>query len=327
MEKPNENNACSLKYDDWLEVNLTNVCNAKCSWCVEKQGWHPSYSAPWEQIVQTAISTGKTNIILLGGEPTLHKDFRQISESLTMQGRKVWVTTNGSNMNPMWISQNMHGVHGVNISIHHYDMAKNEEITGLLLDEDVLFKAIRMLHRLGATVRLNCNCIKGYIDSTDELRHFVAFAKRVGADCVRFAELKNADESFVDLAVITNYQFGTNQDPYRCGCSHYGEIDGLSVNFRQMCGMQTKLRPCPKEVAIHPHPVLYYDGNLYNGWQLKDKVMGKDQIETILEMVKDGTLSVKDARKLLEQAKPTRVITEQVVVERKPSESGGYCRY
>ena len=297
--KPHKDNFCGGNFQDWLEVNLTNKCNAKCKWCVEKKGWHPKKHAPWKTICKAAISSGKTNIILLGGEPTLHKDLKKIIKNLHDAGKRVWVTTNGSKLTKNWVSKNMIGIYGVNISIHHYNLLKNEIITSVQLDEKKLVMAISELHSMGATVRLNCNCIKGYIDSRSEINQYIEWGKLMGANKIRFAELKHDDNKFVDLAAILDHQYGLNDDPYIHGCNQDTVINGMPVNFRQMCGMQTKMRKLPDNPEIIDKNVLYYDGNMYDGWQTRGGLIGS--LNDILYNVKDGKISVEDALKKIKE--------------------------
>lgn len=43
---------------------------------------------------------------------------------------------------------------------------------------------------------------------------YIKFAKSMGANSVRFAELKMDNNNFVDLAKIMDYQYGLNDDPF-----------------------------------------------------------------------------------------------------------------
>ena len=173
--RPHPDNACSGKYDDWLEVNLLPECNGSCPWCIENGGYHPVERASWKRIVEVAIGTGKKNIILLGGEPTIHPDIGDIVRSLNMADRDVYVTTNGSMLSGSFVLDNLRWARGVNISVHDYNLPRNKEITGIDLVHFELLDAIDDLHEYGASVRMNCNCIKGYIDSVggDESIHIV----------------------------------------------------------------------------------------------------------------------------------------------------------
>lgn len=297
--KPHPDNACSGKYEDWLDVNLLPDCNARCAWCIERGGWHPVSHAPWQTIVAAALSTDKTNVILLGGEPTMHGNLREIVEALVSAGRKVWITTNGSLLSSDFVEKNLRGVAGVNISIHSANLQENYDITGISLCVPVLLRAVQSLHKHGATIRLNCNCIKGYLDSAAAIRNYVKFfAIPIGANAVRFAELKGDDE-FVNLAEVAGKSFGLTNNPFEEGCSVDREIDGLPVNFRLMCGLQTPHRMRPDNPEQVLHDVLYYDGQLYAGWQTKEA--GKmEQVDVmrrlIREKVERGEMSVDEAK-------------------------------
>jgi organic radical activating enzyme len=292
---PNPCNFCGGNFQGWLEVNLIKACNAKCAWCVEKAGWHPEEKASWQAIADAALATGRKNIILLGGEPTLYKDLQWLINRIKHQC-DVWITTNGSLLSKRFINKNMRGIDGVNISIHHYDMWKNQEITGIWLDIECLRAAIKRLHELGATVRINCNCISKYIDSRKKIKRFIAFAKSIGADGVRFAELKLDNGNFVDLAKVFRYDYGLNDDPFKQGCWKATKINDMPVNFRQMCGLQTDMRKKPANPVQCVKQVLYYDGKIYDGWQ----TMTLDrQIEDKLIQFQKGKITLNEAAMLI----------------------------
>jgi len=318
---PHPDNACGNGFSDWLEVNLTPHCNAICSWCVEKKGWKPKHVASWNDIADAAIGTKCKNIILLGGEPTLHPEFQLIVERIFNAGLNPWVTTNGSRLNLKWVKQNMRHVFGVNISIHHFDLLKNKEITGLNLNKTNLYNSIQYLLNEGVTIRLNCNCIKGYIDSLDVIHLYLKWAKSMGVLKVRLAELKGDEEHFVNLA---DFFKELNNDPFSKGCSTNVKIKGVEVNFRQMCGMQTTMRPCPSNPQIKDHHVLYYDGKLYNGWQqIGENNMETKELTKLLEKIKSGKISVEQAAILID--KNHRKEIDKVKLSQPAG--GGSCSY
>lgn len=297
MVTPHPRNACSGTFDDWLEVHMTPDCNGSCPWCVEARGFHPRKRAPWPALVEAALGTGRQSIILLGGEPTLHRDLAAIICALREAGRDVYVTTNGSMLTVDYAFRGLRGVSGVNISIHSADMAENEGITGVLLLPGVLRRSIDMLHSQGAKVRINCNLIAGTIDSIAKIREFVAFAKDIGADSVRFAELK-FDDRFVDASEIMGCGFGLNRDPMLYGCNTDTMLGGMPVNFRQMCGFQTPFRSAHEVERMKAKPVLYYDGNLYPGWQCAGSLSDSARRQ-VLDDVADGRMGAQRAAFLL----------------------------
>lgn len=262
---PSEKNFCGGNFQDWLEVNLIEACNGKCSWCVEKNGFHPKEHAEWWVIVEQALKTNKTNIILLGGEPLLHKDLSKIVRMISAASRRAWITTNGGLLSREYVENNLQGLYGINISIHDFDLKRNEEITGVQIKN--LKDTVDAIHELGAHVRFNCNCIKDHVDSIPTIEKYIDFAKEMGADKIRFAELKFDEENFVDLAKVLDYKYGLNDNPFLEGCNSDAVIRGMPVNFRQMCGLQTSRRVKPENPEQASKEVLYYNGKIYKGWQ------------------------------------------------------------
>lgn len=302
--KPNKRNFCGGNFQDWVEVMLTEKCNGSCSWCVEKRGWHPKERVSWQKIASAVPD--KKNVILLGGEPTLFNGLRELINYLVSKEKNVYMTTNGSTLTPQFVRENLSKLSGINISIHDCQLSINrklrfnERVTGILLEEDNLLKSIEVLKENGTVVRFNCNLIKGHIDSKEQIERFVDFAKRMGVDSLRFAELKFDDERFVDLHSIYGTKYGINNEPYGLGCNTDCKINNMPVNFRQMCGLQTTKRVAPKDPERCKKQVLYYDGNIYDGWQLqKEKAMDMDEkkLNKLLRDVAEGTVKPRDAAK------------------------------
>jgi len=270
---PNPKNFCGGNFQDWLEVNLIEKCNAKCSWCIECGGFHPEYHATTQEMIDVILKTEKTNIILLGGEPLLYKEIETLIDKLFNSDRNVYVTTNGLLLTKEFVREKLWGLVGINISIHDFDLIQNQSITGIKLNEKILIEAIEQSEHLGIDIRLNCNLIKGHIDSYGEILEYVRWAKRIGADKIRFAELKDDENNFIDASKIIP---GLNNDPFKEGCWTDLIIEEMPVNFRQMCGLQTKCRPKPINPKRFAKDVVYYDGKVYHGWQ-KEKDMDSRQ--------------------------------------------------
>jgi MoaA/NifB/PqqE/SkfB family radical SAM enzyme len=309
--EPHPNNFCGGNYQDWLEVNLTPDCNAKCSWCVEKKGWHPKEKVSYGHLATSILYSGKKNIILLGGEPTLYKDLRKLIR-LIVSEKNVYITTNGSELDCVFIREVLPGIKGVNISIHHYDHYKNEEITGIVGQKFFYLKEkVKQLKEMGIKVRLNCNIIRGYIDSGQEILNYVDWAKNIGVTDVRFAELKGDDTFFVDLSKIV--YLGVT-DPFIEGCSKDVVVRGVNVNYRLMCGFNTKLRPQHDWPTFKPKDVLYYDGKMYPGWQVEmEKEMKNNKLEKLFQDLYDKKITVAAALIAYEYVKECPEAKEKVV--------------
>ena len=265
--KPFSTNACAGYYSNWLEVPLTDKCNGRCAWCVEQGGFRPTERVSWEVLASQIIESGKKNIILLGGEPLLFENIGKLIHAVREAGCNVYVTSNGAKLTPEFAKEELSELTGINVSIHDYILSENKRIVGVELKEDVLRETIQVLHESGVKVRFNCNIIKQHIDTNVQLYSYIAWAKSLGVDELRFGELKDAEDSFISLCEIMKGDYGLNEDPYRLGCSKNAEIMGMSISFRQMCGFCTFLRPKPDTPEQVGKPVLYYNGKFYNGWQ------------------------------------------------------------
>lgn len=266
MTFSNPRNFCGGNYSDWLEVKLTGECNGLCVWCVEHGGFNPKIPASYTCICKSILDSGAKNILLLGGEPTLYPDLQKIINFCASRSISTSTTTNGKLLSTNFVNANLSNINNVNISIHHYNFSVNAGITGVHLDDN-LYQAISLLINNGVSVRLNCNLIPGYIDSVTEIGKYLEFAKSLGIKSVRFAELKLESGDFVDLHKIYGDQYGLNSDPYLLGCVNNCVIDGINVNFRQMCGLQNHNRCKPNNPkSSQQKRVLYNDGKIYPGW-------------------------------------------------------------
>ncbi|MHA2280097.1 MAG: radical SAM protein [Promethearchaeota archaeon] len=334
---PHPDNFCGGKYQDWLEVMLLPECNGRCEWCIEKTGWHPKEKVHWKIIADEAINTGRKNIILLGGEPTLYKNLGTIIDYLHTAGLKVYITTNGSRLNREYIQNELRFLSGINISIHSYNLDDNESITGVKLTDDVLKEATYFLKSIGVNIRFNCNLIKDHIYDEEEILSYIRFAQILGADSVRFAELRNDQDNFIDLYKIFGDKYGLNDDPYLKGCNKNVEINGMHINFRQMCGLQTSLRPQHPDFKKYPKQVLYYDGKVYDGWQImkghKEKYMNYTELIKVLESFKQGWYDINQTIDKIKECvgdTDTQMTTNEKELSRAggdPHESGGGCVY
>ena len=199
---PHKSNFCGGNFQDWLEVYLYPNCNGRCKWCIDKHGYRPKdFATPYE-ICQAALESGAKNVILLGGEPTLYPHLQELIDNLTGAADiNVFITTNGSTLDESFINENLAGLTGINISIHDYLLTQNAEITGIKLYDNQLITSILDLKNLNPniSVRFNCNIISGHVDRRSRINAYIRFAKTMGADSVRFAELKGENGEFVSL--------------------------------------------------------------------------------------------------------------------------------
>jgi len=79
------------------QLEVTNVCNMKCSFCPSQQDWAKRKYGYMRLKLVDRIDWSKTEYVELqfSGEPLLHKELRWIVEALHEKGLKVGFSTNG----------------------------------------------------------------------------------------------------------------------------------------------------------------------------------------------------------------------------------------
>lgn len=287
-------NSCAGGYGNCLDVKITNICNSSCAFCIERGGYSPeNQKGPVELALDTVSQADFPTVLILGGEPLMYPRLLQYLELIRPYKQKIYLTTNGTLLDNKYVNLEKLGKYldGINISIHHYLEEKNDMVLrggtlnapagkpNIHLDFTALKQAIKVLKAQNCTVRINCNLVKGYIDSRRAVGKMVAQAEFLHADELRFAELQNSPDEFVDAYAIFE---GLPADPYRDGC----EVDlknfarGSSVVFTSIITSPMKIRlklTCgrvnPLRATISDTPrrtgmtrVLYPNGRITNGW-------------------------------------------------------------
>jgi molybdenum cofactor biosynthesis enzyme MoaA len=259
----NPNNACAGKYKDTLDIKLTDICNGTCPFCIEKGG-RKSQAIDVERLIDAVRTINPLSVLVLGGEPFLYNELQKFLAGIAP--RLVYITTNGSKLYDLELVKNVaKHITGINISLMHYDMKLHKELTGIDLKLDSLAQAIEVFKNVGVKVRINVNLVAGYLDNREDVLHMVSFAKILGADEVRFAELQNCPEYYVDATTIFD---NISNEPCKEGCEKRIIVNGVSVVVRTTCGYVNPDKPLPKEEIpiIKREGVMYPDAKVFEGW-------------------------------------------------------------
>lgn len=85
-----------------LQVFITNRCNMRCPECFNLRNLGPEeMSFEQYQNVLTQYGSYVDKIILVGGEPTLHRQIKEIVRYNTSQGKRTTIYTNGARLNAL----------------------------------------------------------------------------------------------------------------------------------------------------------------------------------------------------------------------------------
>ena len=126
-----------------LHLHLTNKCNLHCPHCYMHSGNAYSDELTLEEIKSLCDNFktfGETDVSLTGGEPTLRKDFLEISEYISSIGMNLSVFTNGFSWDEYMVNRlSKLNIEGIQISIDGFDENSNSVVRGKGVFEKALY--------------------------------------------------------------------------------------------------------------------------------------------------------------------------------------------
>ncbi len=179
-----------------LYVDITAACNASCPFCIAPTIGRSDGPRFMDGLKYGLDFTQKHggSVQVTGGEPSLSRRLPAVLAEVGKRSfhRKV-VNSNGSGFSITGVDEMVKaGITHVNLSRHHYDEHKNQEIMRIKPDKwatnERFMEAVKMIHAAGILVRVNCNLLAGYIDSVPEMERFVKWCESFGVYSVSFSE-------------------------------------------------------------------------------------------------------------------------------------------
>jgi len=126
-----------------FHLDLGNVCNLACMYCcLDRSGLYYSTAGNVRRVIERVADIGMKRATLVGGEPTIRKDFSDILDDLRDAGfDDVVLTTNGLMLSyPEFIDDMVdRGVTTVHLSLDDFDpdvlagLSRNEKAPGQVL--------------------------------------------------------------------------------------------------------------------------------------------------------------------------------------------------
>lgn len=174
-----------------LRVQLTDVCNLRCFYCMPDNPRFLSASdlmspVELENVVRALMPFGLTEIRLTGGEPTSRREFLEICERLSpLASERLGMTTNGlfpeRLLNVLWQQTRLRYL---NFSLDSFQESRFKSITRHG-DVKKVLRNIRAARDLGFKVKINCILFRDI--NLDEVMDFVSFSENEQVE-VRFLE-------------------------------------------------------------------------------------------------------------------------------------------
>ena len=264
--------------DYWLRnvhVKVTDNCNAKCDFCVEKDShvkenkWNllNNLTSLLRQMKeQDLLGT----VTITGGEPTLCKHLDEVLDCISRYNVFSSMNTHGRDIKKM-----EHAPTWINISKHdHYD----RHIFGLknLVSQDIE----RIRDNTGSKIRLQGLLLPYHLDSITDLLTFINAYKGV-VDDFGFRQLIKSDDDYkgVSLLPFRAYLYENAKFVEQVLQDYYvyetWTLDGtnitLSMSDMQLLTANEKVEDARnlREVIVHP------DGMVTGDWGRKTKILTK----------------------------------------------------
>lgn len=183
----------------YLRLSLTDVCNFSCTYCLpdgyKKTGCN-NFMTQSEivRLVKAFVELGTWKIRLTGGEPTIRKDFVEITSAINeIKGiRKLAFTTNGYKLTERAQEYYDAGLRAINISIDSLNPDQFQKITGHNRLNEILDGVQASLDVGFEAVKLNTVLLKGLNDN--ELDRFIDFVENKPIS-LRFIELMRTGDN------------------------------------------------------------------------------------------------------------------------------------
>ena len=191
-----------------LTVELTNICNLHCSYCLRDEDalYHnPANFLPLELFSRLARdardSMGIEQIMFTGGEPTLHPDFGKLIEAVAELNLKCSFVTNGWHFDRVWplIMERRETVTHVSFSLDGATREAHDRWRG----QGSFDRVMRAFSRCWAS-QFPFNVKVGIRrDTLPQLEAIALFAARLGASGLSFAHIMPTSNEVADASALT----------------------------------------------------------------------------------------------------------------------------
>ncbi|HYH84383.1 MAG TPA: radical SAM protein [Pyrinomonadaceae bacterium] len=177
-----------------LIVELTNICNLHCAYCLRDEDalYHtPANFIPVEllrRVVREAREEiGASHVMFTGGETTLHPRFGEILGAVGGEGMKCSFVTNGWHFERVWpaLSANREAVSHVAFSLDGATRESHDRWRG----EGSFIRLVRAFARCQAGAMPFVVKVGIRKDTLPQLEQIALFAARMGATALNFGHL------------------------------------------------------------------------------------------------------------------------------------------
>ncbi len=201
----------------WLYVNLTDVCNGSCPFCINPcvQGGKDTLDPDAFRKTLMLIKDYIYGVSFTGGEPMLYpatvNEVLGIIQDICGAQVEKDIVTNGTGFGNIISSLDLEKLDSVHVSRHRVADAENNELFGF--ETTSAYEIGRVISKMNdpAQIVLNCVLMAGGIDSVQGMARYLEFASELGVRNVSFIGLSRHN-SFCVENYIDPRQFDLSND-------------------------------------------------------------------------------------------------------------------
>lgn len=274
-------NTCDGKYHNSLDVRFTKACDNACAFCIESEGIK-ALPQDVDSMIQSTLESGKTTVLILGGEPLLNLN-KVLKYVLGIRSgiSEIFITTSlpKSCADSEKMGELLSLIDGLNVSLCHYDALSNNKLLAASSNHNRIAILEQLLGGFASKIRISVNLMRGGVDTKVKLSTCIANLTKLGAENIKLNELQDADELYVSFEDV----FGSKlPSPYAFGCqTEIGSMFGIAqrtVMLKRSCFVVNKNLSASiydvlklasnffRRKKSSATMVMYENGKISNGW-------------------------------------------------------------
>ena len=281
-------NSCDGIYQNSLDVRFGRQCDNNCAFCIEKNGID-ARKVDVDKMIESTIKSGKTTVLILGGEPLLLMDkVKKYVDGIKNDIKEIYLTTSlPKTIYDEWDTfvEICKDLTGLNVSLQHYDSELNNKV----FNSKAPFDKIELLKKILKTdiakkVRVSINLVKGSIDNREDVCKCVKLLSEWGCKWLKINELQDSTDLYVSFRKL--FPELKHKSPYSHGCQYDINIfdcGDMRVTLKESCFVTEQSQSASfadlikviikkfKKTKPTYNNVLYEDGTLAQGWMTRRK--------------------------------------------------------
>ena len=249
----------------WLYVNITDVCNGTCPFCINhcvKEG-RSTINPEYYRNILERIKEYIYGVSFTGGEPMLYPDLVNeiigITEEICGSHVEKDIVTNGTGFERIIDTLKLEYLDSVHLSRHMISDIDNNSVFGLqTVSSDSIAKVIAKMDD-PAQIVINCVLMKDGIDSVEAIAQFLEFAADLGIRNVSFIGMSRhntfTEKYYIDPVQLDIYsdtrfhRWNEFKDHKYCCCST-GSYDAKKRSIRfYYRGIGTEKAPYARQLV------------------------------------------------------------------------------